>query len=140
MSLPDGPVPVPPGALSFAAADKALVNWLAAAGFESVSTDGPDKAESWPHIQVTTLPTGSATLYKSSSANDVEVFHPNYDAAANAAGVVHYWVLRMQGQVVGEQNIDDVRGPTPGYEDYDDPTLKRFMSTYTVESRPINPL
>jgi len=144
-NLPSAPVPTPAGDVGFAKADEAVINWLAAQGFQSVSSDGPDKAESWPHIQVVKLPAGHSTLYEDSPIVQVEVFHPDYDAAANAAGVAHFWLtdpwqgLRA-GQVVGDQTIDEVRGSSPGHLDYQDGYLERFVGSYTVVSRPINPL
>ena len=145
-NLPIGPVPLPPETnYAFAKRDVAIINWLAAQGFQSVSSDGPDKAVSWPHIQVVALPAGHATMFDDFSTCQVETFHPNYDAAANASGVVHNWLtdpvfgLRA-GQVVGNQTIDEVRGSPPGYMDYLDGYLARFVGSYTVVSRPINPL
>jgi len=143
--LPLGPVPMPGGDnIAFAKVDVAIVAWLIALGFQSVGSDGPDKARSWPHIMVTKLPTGTSSLYEDSSIVDVEVFHPDYNAAADASGVVHFWltdpVKGLRDNEVNGQKVDDVRGPTPGYQDYEDPQLKRFMSSYRVDSRPINPL
>lgn len=144
-NLPDGPVPLPvTGEYAFAKADVAIIQWLVAQGFQSVSSDGPDKAVSWPHIQAVKLPAGRATLYEDSSVVQVDVFHPDYDSAADAAGVVHFWltdpVQGLRDNQIAGQKVDDVRGATPGYLDYGDPDLTRFIGSYTVTSRAINPL
>lgn len=144
-NLPSGPVPMPSGTNNaFAAVDVAVIDWLVAQGFESVSSDGPDKAVSWPHVQVVKLPAGHATMYQDSSIVQVDVFHPDYDSAASAAGVVHFWltdtVQGLRDNEIAGQKVDDVRGPTPGYLDYGNPDLTRFVGSYQVDSRPINTL
>jgi hypothetical protein len=139
-------VTVPPGALTFANSEAAVVAFLRSKGFGSVSVEGP--ANTFPHIMVTRV-TGGDNRFTDHATVDVEAFHSSRSAAATAGRAAHYWITQFLDGLLGAAvsytaddgtavtvYIDDVRTIRgPAWLDYGDPKVHRYLASYVVDSR-----
>lgn len=121
----------------YANTEAVLVAYLSTLpGIGGVSVEKPGTTTTYPFVMVTRLPVGSSNGRTDSPTVDVEVFHPDRATAATFARTVHHAMLHLRHTVVGGVPIDDVEHISgPGWLNYENPRIQRYIASYVVQSR-----
>lgn len=106
-------------------------------------TSTPNASMTLPLVLVQRVPGGSldANLSTDSAAVDVECFAATRAAMWTLYQQVHAWMLRILTQSTQYGTVDDIEVANGvGELNYNNPDLRRCVTTYRVSTRPNSPL
>lgn len=89
----------------------------------------------YPFVLVTAIPSGGDNYMWAINTVDVETFHTDYVAALEFSRLVHDRMMHLRHRYVSGvpiSNVETINGP--GWIDYQDQTITRFLASYEIES------
>jgi hypothetical protein len=120
----------------FASIEQLLVAYLSTVPGVGDCSNEFSNTPTFPAIMVTRIPSGGDNDITESAVVDVEVFHSSRDAAESFSRVVGFYMKRLKHSLVNGVLVDNVRTINGfGWIDYQDPTIDRYLASYTIESR-----